>query len=204
MKEETMENLEEGQVIDGRVTKIVDFGAFVDIGGVEGLLHISEMSWGRIGHPSEVVEEGQDIQVKVLGINRKEERISLGLKQILPDPWDTFVEQHYEGEIVKGTITKLVSFGAFMKIQDGIEGLIHISQLSHRHIPTPDDIVSVGQDVDAKIININKGERKVGLSIKEVDYTPPVQQQQEEEATTGFTLGDRIGDQFKGMQTEEE
>ncbi len=200
MKEETLDSLEEGQVIDGKVTKIVDFGAFVDIGGVEGLLHISEMSWGRIGHPSEVVEEGEDIQVKVLGVNREEERISLGLKQILPDPWDDFVEEHYEGEVVSGTITKLVSFGAFMKLEEGIEGLIHISQLSHRHIPTPDDVVSVGDEVNAKIININKGERKVGLSLKEVEDTTTPEPEEADEG--GITIGDMVGDIFNDLDND--
>lgn len=176
MKEETLRNLQEDDVVHGKVTKIVDFGAFVDIGGIEGLLHISEMSWGRIEHPSKVLKEGEELDVKVLNIDQGGERISLGLKQILPDPWDTFISKYQVGDIVDGTITKTVSFGAFMEIENGIEGLIHISQLARRHVETPDEVVSAGQSVQAKVININEGERKVGLSLKEME----VEQQKQE------------------------
>ncbi|MDI3546499.1 MAG: hypothetical protein PWR10_151 [Halanaerobiales bacterium] len=204
-KQETLASLEEGQVVKGRVTKLVDFGAFVDLGGVEGLLHISEMSWGRIDHPSEVLEEGQEIEVKVLGVNREEERISLGYKQLLPDPWDEFVKKHYEGEIVTGTITKIVDFGAFMEIEKGIEGLIHISQLSHRHVKTPDEVVSVGEELQVKIINIDEERKRVGLSIKELEERPEPKPKVEpkakdrpevEETTSGITIGDLVGDIF--------
>ncbi len=142
-KEETLASLEEGQTVKGTVTKLVDFGAFIDLGGIEGLLHISEMSWGRIESPSEVLSEGEEVEVKVLGVNKEEERISLGLKQLLPDPWEEFADKHYEGEVIEGKITKLVDFGAFMEVEKGIEGLIHISQLSHRHVKTADEVVSV-------------------------------------------------------------
>ncbi len=168
-KDETLASLEEDQTVEGTVTKLVDFGAFIDLGGIEGLLHISEMSWGRIAHPSEVLEEGQKVEVKVLGVNREEERISLGLKQLLPDPWEEFAEKHYEGEIITGKITKIVDFGAFMEIEKGIEGLIHISQLSHRHVKTPDEVVTVGEEREAKIINVDADQERVGLSLKELE-----------------------------------
>lgn len=168
-KDQTMANLKQGAVVSGKVTKIVDFGAFVDIGGIEGLLHISEISWGRIEHPSKVLTEGEDIDVKVLNIEPEKERISLGLKQILPDPWETFLQKYQDGDTVVGSITKTVSFGAFMEIQDGIEGLIHISQLARRHVETADEVVKQGDKVEAKIININEAERKVGLSLKELE-----------------------------------
>lgn len=206
-KEKTLASLEEGQVVKGKVTKLVDFGAFVDLGGVEGLLHISEIAWGRIDHPSEVLEEGQEIEVKILGINREEERISLGYKQLLPDPWEEFAKKHYEGEIVSGTITKIVDFGAFMEIEKGIEGLIHISQLSHRHVKTPDEVVTVGEEVKAKIINIDEEQKRVGLSIKELEEKPApkpdVETKQKEkpvekeENGTGVTIGDLVGDLFE-------
>ncbi|MEC9489963.1 MAG: bifunctional 4-hydroxy-3-methylbut-2-enyl diphosphate reductase/30S ribosomal protein S1 [Halanaerobiales bacterium] len=171
-KEETLASLEEGQTVEGTVTKLVDFGAFIDLGGIEGLLHISEMSWGRIESPSEVLSEGEKVEVKVLGVNKEEERISLGLKQLLPDPWEEFAEKHYEGEVVEGKITKLVDFGAFMEVEKGIEGLIHISQLSHRHVKTADEVVSVGDVREAKIINIDADQERVGLSLKELEEKP--------------------------------
>ncbi|WP_268762234.1 bifunctional 4-hydroxy-3-methylbut-2-enyl diphosphate reductase/30S ribosomal protein S1 [Halarsenatibacter silvermanii] len=221
-KEETLAELEEGQKVTGEVTKLVDFGAFVDLGGIEGLLHISEMSWGRIGHPSDVLSEGEDIEVKVLDVNREEERISLGLKQLLPDPWEEFAEKHYEGEIIEGRITKIVDFGAFMEIEDGIEGLIHISQLSERHVETPDEVVEVDEERKAKIINIDPEDKRVGLSLKELEdeHKPQTQtsektQTQEkadedsasdededlEDVPSGATIGERLGD-LKDMMDE--
>ena len=171
-KEDTLASLEEGQTVEGTVTKLVDFGAFIDLGGIEGLLHISEMSWGRIESPSEVLSEGEKVEVKVLGVNKEDERISLGLKQLLPDPWEEFAEKHYEGEVIEGKITKLVDFGAFMEVEKGIEGLIHISQLSHRHVKTADEVVSVGDVREAKIINIDADQERVGLSLKELEEKP--------------------------------
>ena len=168
-KEETLEELEKDQTIEGKVTKLVDFGAFIDLGGIEGLLHISEMSWGRIAHPSDVLEEGEKVEVKVLDVDKENERISLGLKQLLADPWEEFAEKHYEGEIITGKITKIVDFGSFMEVEDGIEGLIHISQLSQRHVKTADEVVTVGEEREAKIINIDPEQKRVGLSLKELE-----------------------------------
>ena len=215
-KEKTLNSLEIGQTIEGIVTKLVDFGAFIDLGGVEGLLHISEMSWGRIGHPSEILEEGQELSVQVLGINREDERISLGYKQLLPDPWEEFVRKHYEGETVTGTITKIVDFGAFMEIEEGVEGLIHISQLSHQHVKTPDEVISVGEELQVKIINIEEEQKRVGLSIKELEERPTPKPKVETKPSaknsegdtdnsSGVTIRDLvgdIGDMFE--QTEEE
>ncbi len=212
-KEETLESLEEGQTVTGIVTKLVDFGAFIDLGGIEGLLHISEMSWGRIESPSEVLSEGEEVEVKVLGVNKEDERISLGLKQLLPDPWEEFAEKHYEGEIVEGKITKLVDFGAFMEIEDGIEGLIHISQLSHRHVKTADEVVEVGEEREAKIINIDAEQERVGLSLKELEEKPEPKQEskssnkpssrkskpkeEEESSSGGATIREIVGDIFE-------
>jgi len=176
-KEETLASLEEGQTVEGTVTKLVDFGAFIDLGGIEGLLHISEMSWGRIESPSEVLSEGEKVEVKVLGVNKEEERISLGLKQLLADPWEEFADKHYEGEVIEGKITKLVDFGAFMEVEKGIEGLIHISQLSHRHVKTADEVVNVGDKREAKIINIDADQERVGLSLKELEEKPEPKQE---------------------------
>ncbi len=217
-KKETLEKLEKGQIITGRITKLVDFGAFVDLGGIEGLLHISEMSWGRIGHPSDVLEEGAEIEVKVLDVDREKERISLGYKQLLPDPWEDFARKHYEGEVIQGRITKLVDFGAFMEVEDGIEGLIHISQLSHKHVKTPDEIVEVGEERDAKIINIDPEQKRVGLSLKELEEKPSASEKKEqsesssqsereevkEDMPSGATIGERLGDLKNLMSDDKE
>ncbi|MCK8823935.1 bifunctional 4-hydroxy-3-methylbut-2-enyl diphosphate reductase/30S ribosomal protein S1 [Fuchsiella alkaliacetigena] len=209
-KEEIFSSLTEGEVIKGKVTKLVDFGAFVDIGGVEGLLHISEMSWGRIDHPSDVLEEGEEIDVKVLAVNPAEERISLGLKQTLPDPWEEFIKNYNEGEVVSGKITKTVDFGAFMEIEPGVEGLIHISQLSQRHVATPDEVVVAGDEVEAKIINIEPNERRVGLSLKELEEKEDTSSQPQpkkdkkdvedfidDDEGSGVTIGDMFGELFE-------
>ena len=217
-KKETLEKLEKGQIITGRITKLVDFGAFVDLGGIEGLLHISEMSWGRIGHPSDVLEEGAEIEVKVLDVDREKERISLGYKQLLPDPWEDFARKHYEGEVIQGRITKLVDFGAFMEVEDGIEGLIHISQLSHKHVKTPDEIVEVGEERDAKIINIDPEQKRVGLSLKELEEKPSApekkeqsesssqseEEEEKEDMPSGATIGERLGDLKNLMSDDKE
>ncbi|WP_027340263.1 bifunctional 4-hydroxy-3-methylbut-2-enyl diphosphate reductase/30S ribosomal protein S1 [Halonatronum saccharophilum] len=207
-KKEVLASLEEGQEIEGEITKLVDFGAFVDLGGVEGLLHISEISWGRIAHPSEVLEEGETIKVKVLGVNPEKERISLGLKQIQADPWDEFIEESEAGDKVKGKITKIVDFGAFMEVKPGVEGLIHISQLSREHIDKVEDVLTVGQEVEAKVINIEPGDRRVGLSLKELEEAPKVKkkvakktsaprtEQVNDDEGSGVKLGDVFGDLF--------
>ncbi len=224
-KEETLENLEKGEEITGKVTKLVDFGAFVDIGGIEGLLHISEMSWGRIDHPSSVLEEGQDVKVKVLEVDRENERISLGYKQLLPDPWEEFARKHYEGEVIEGRVTKIVDFGAFMEVEEGIEGLIHISQLSHRHVKTADEVVSVDEEREAKIINIDPEQKRVGLSIKELEEPEEKEKsssstssssssksnsssdsqsdETEEDMPSGATIGERLGD-LKSLMDDDE
>ncbi len=223
-KEETLENLEKGQEITGKVTKLVDFGAFIDIGGIEGLLHISEMSWGRIDHPSSVLNEGQEVEIKVLEVDRDNERISLGYKQLLPDPWEEFARKHYEGEVIEGKITKIVDFGAFMEVEDGIEGLIHISQLSHRHVKTADEVVSVDEEREAKIINIDPEQKRVGLSIKELEEPEEKEKKSssssssnsskggssngnsnknEEDIPSGATIGERLGD-LKSLMDDDE
>ena len=137
-KEEAFNNLQEGAIVDGVVRRITDFGAFVDIGsGVEGLLHVSEMAYSRVSHPSDVLSEGDEIRVMVLGIDKESERISLGLKQTLPDPWDSITEKYAVGDVVTGTVTRVIDFGAFVKLEDGVEGLVHISQLSTNTLPRP-------------------------------------------------------------------
>lgn len=208
-KEEIFNTLEENAIVDGVVRRITDFGAFVDIGGgVEGLLHVSEMAHSRVKHPSDVVSEGDKIKVMVLGIDKESERISLGLKQTLPDPWDTIEERYQVGDKVKGVVTRTVDFGAFFKLEDGVEGLIHISQLSHRHVAKTEDVVSAGDEVEAKIISLDPEAKRIGLSIRELEPKPEVKKEvkkpekveekpEDEELTT--TLGDMFGDLFKNQ-----
>ncbi|MDQ4084110.1 MAG: 30S ribosomal protein S1 [Actinomycetota bacterium] len=158
--------LQEGDVITGTVSNLVDFGAFVDLEGIDGLIHISELSWNHVDHPSEVVEVGEEVQVKVLEVDRDRERISLGLKQTRKDPWQEIVERVNVGETIHGRVTKLVSFGAFVEVAEGVEGLIHISELADHHVETPDEIVRSGDEVDARIIDVDAKRRRLSLSLR--------------------------------------
>lgn len=173
MKERLITELEEGEIRSGYVISLADFGAFVDIGGADGLIHISELSWKRITHPSEVVKVGQEIQVKVLGVDPDRKRISLSLRELESDPWETIISEYKEGQLVEGTITKLTKFGAFaylMGTEDyEIEGLIHISELSDRRIEHPKEVVQEGQTLTLRMINIDQERRRIGLSLRQVD-----------------------------------
>jgi 4-hydroxy-3-methylbut-2-enyl diphosphate reductase len=166
---ETLAGLAEGQVRDGIVRRITDYGAFVDIGGVDGLLHISEMSWTRIKHPSEVLKVGDEIKVQVLKTNLEpdRERISLGLRQILPDPWTEAQERYHPGDVVEGSVTRLVPFGAFVQLDGGLEGIVPTNELSLRRVQKPEDVVEVGDRVEAKILEIRPDERRLTLSVRQ-------------------------------------
>ena len=159
-------SLQEGDVIKGTISNLVDFGAFVDLDGIDGLIHISELSWNHVDHPSEVVEVGEEVEVKVLEVDRERERISLGLKQTRKDPWQEIVESVNSGETIHGRVTKLVSFGAFVEVAEGVEGLIHISELADHHVETPDEIVRSGDEVDARIIDVDGKRRRLSLSLR--------------------------------------
>jgi small subunit ribosomal protein S1 len=167
--------LQEGDFITGTVSNLVDFGAFVDLEGIDGLIHISELSWNHVDHPSEVVEVGEEVQVKVLEVDRDRERISLGLKQTRKDPWQEIVERVNVGETINGRVTKLVSFGAFVEVAEGVEGLIHISELADHHVETPDEIVRSGDEVEARIIDVDAKRRRLSLSLR------PKKEEREEE-----------------------
>ncbi|MDR0837904.1 MAG: 30S ribosomal protein S1 [Propionibacteriaceae bacterium] len=164
-----LDNLEKGQIRKGVISSIVNFGAFVDLGGVDGLVHVSELSWKHIDHPNEVVEVGQPVTVEVLDVNHDLERVSLSLKATQEDPWQVFARTHQLGEIVPGKVTKLVPFGGFVRVQDGIEGLVHVSELADRHVEIPEQVVSVGQDVMVKIIDIDLDRRRISLSLKQAN-----------------------------------
>ncbi|WP_305299631.1 S1 RNA-binding domain-containing protein, partial [Parvibacter caecicola] len=155
-----------GMRLKGTVSSIVDFGAFVDLGGIDGLVHISELSWNHVNHPSEVVKVGDEVEVEVLDVDLNRERISLGLKQTTEDPWVKLVESYPVGTIVDGKVTKVVPFGAFIELGDSIEGLVHISEMASRHIDTPAQVVKPGDDVKVKVMEINPERRRISLSMK--------------------------------------
>jgi len=165
-RDRILTSLEEGEVVEGTVSNLVDFGAFVDLEGIDGLIHISELSWNHVDHPSEVVEVGEKVTVKVLEVDRERERISLGLKQTRKDPWQEIVERVSVGEQIPGRVTKLVSFGAFVEVAEGVEGLIHISELAEHHVETPDEIIRSGDEVDARIIDVDARRRRLSLSLR--------------------------------------
>lgn len=172
-REEILSKLEKGLVLEGIVKAITDFGVFVDLGGVDGLVHITDLAWGRVNHPSEVVDLDQDIQVVVLDYDEERKRISLGLKQLTPHPWDTIDEKIAEGQVVQGKVVSLTDYGAFVEVEHGIEGLIHISEMSWtQHIKHPSQIVALGQIIDCKVLNIDKEEKKISLGLKQLEPDP--------------------------------
>lgn len=173
LKAQTLADLEEGKVIEGTVKNITDYGVFVDLGGIDGLLHITDMSWGRVGHPSEMCQIGQKIQVKVLQFDRNNERVSLGLKQLVPDPWTTASERYPIGTRIKGRVVSLTDYGAFVEIEGGVEGLIHISEMSWtRKIRHPSKILSVGDTLEAVVLDINVDNKRISLGMKQIEPNP--------------------------------
>lgn len=169
-RERLLGDLEEGEIRDGRIVNLADFGAFVDIGGIEGLVHLSELSWKRVNHPADLVEVGDEVQVFILSVDEERGRVALSLKRLEADPWSKVDELYKEGELVEVTITKLTKYGAFARLDDdySLEGLIHISELSNEHVDLPQDIVETGQVVTARIIRVDSDRRQLGLSLKQV------------------------------------
>ena len=163
---EILEKLSKGMRLKGTVSSIVDFGAFVDLGGIDGLIHISELSWSHVNHPSEVVKVGEEVEVEVLDVDLQRERISLGLKQTTEDPWTKLVETYPVGTIVDGKVTKIVPFGAFIELGANVEGLVHISEMAMRHIDSPAQVVKVGDVVKVKVMDVNVERRRISLSMK--------------------------------------
>ena len=168
-RSEILSKLKSGMRLQGTVSSIVDFGAFVDLGGIDGLIHISELSWNHVNHPSEVVKVGQEVEVEVLDVDLNRERISLGLKQTTEDPWRALVKKYPVGAIVEGTVTKLVPFGAFVDLGEGIEGLVHISELANRHVENPETVVKPGETVFVKVIDVDLDRRRISLSLKQAN-----------------------------------
>jgi small subunit ribosomal protein S1 len=169
VREQILGNLEPGQVVEGKISNIVDFGAFVDLDGIDGLIHISELSWSHVNHPSEVLSIGDTVRVKVLDIDRDRQRISLGLKQTQEDPWQRVLNEYKEGDVVEGTVTKLVAFGAFVQILPGVEGLVHISELAQHHVESPSEVVRPGDQLKVKVLEVDDSRRRLSLSVKRVE-----------------------------------
>jgi small subunit ribosomal protein S1 len=169
VREQILGRLEPGQVVEGKISNIVDFGAFVDLDGIDGLIHISELSWSHVNHPSEVVSIGDTVRIKVLDIDRDRQRISLGLKQTQEDPWQRVISTHRPGDVLEGTVTKVVAFGAFVEILPGVEGLVHISELADHHVENPSEVVEPGAKLNVKILEIDEDRRRLSLSIKRVE-----------------------------------
>src|SRR5512144_2188575 len=169
VREQILGRLQPGQVVEGKISNIVDFGAFVDLEGIDGLIHISELSWSHVNHPSEVVSISDTVRVKVLDIDRGRQRISLGLKQTQEDPWQRVVDMYNVGDELEGKVTKVVTFGAFVEIMDGVEGLVHISELSQQHVENPREIVRPGDDIRVRILEIDSERRRLSLSAKRVE-----------------------------------
>lgn len=205
-KRDVFANLQVGQVLEGTVQRLTPFGAFVDVGGVDGLVHVSEIAWHHVEKPADVVKEGDKVTVKVLKLDPDNDRISLSIKAAQPGPWQQAADRFNIGDIVTGTVKRLVNFGAFVEIAPGVEGLVHISQIAHRHIGTPHEVLKEGQEVQAKILDINVDEKRVSLSIKEtIDAPAPAPRQErqrqqqpaaEEPEAMSFTLGEKFGDKL--------
>lgn len=206
-KKAVLDKLVVGDVVEGKVARLTNFGAFIDLGGVDGLVHVSEISFERVGKPSDVLKVGQDVKVKVLAVDPEKDRISLSIKQTLPQPWDNITEKVAEGDVLEGTVKRLTSFGAFVEVFPGVEGLVHISQISHKHIATPNEVLASGEKVKVKVLNVNAEEHRLALSIKALQEKPAAEKKQEvpveeekveiPEEDTGFTMADLVGDELK-------
>ncbi|WP_270236801.1 30S ribosomal protein S1 [Lactobacillus delbrueckii] len=203
-----------GDVVEGRVSRLTNFGAFVDIGGVDGLVHISEISYKHVDKPSDVLKVGQDVKVKVIGIDNDRHRISLSIKQTEPSPFEQATSSLNEGDVIEGEVKSLTNFGAFVEVADGIQGLVHVSEISYKHVDKPNDVLTVGQKVKVKVLNIDPSKRRISLSIKQADPEnasssndrPRARRSSNNDAfarkymnndDNGFSLGDMIGDQLK-------
>lgn len=204
-----LEDLEIGSVIDGEVVRTTSFGAFINIGSVDGLAHISELSYSRVESVEDAVEIGQKVKVKVLDVNPEQERISLSIKQAGESPFNKFIDEHDTGDVLKGTVKRLVDFGAFVEVAPGVEGLVHISEIAHEHVNVPTDVLKEEQEIEVKIIGLDKDNEKISLSIKALEAAPARPKQAKQEQNTQVytddseddapTLGDVFGDRFKNL-----
>ncbi|KZU85579.1 30S ribosomal protein S1 [Lactiplantibacillus plantarum] len=231
-REEALKTLQAGDVVEGKVARLTNFGAFVDLGGIDGLVHVSEISYERVEKPADVLKVGQEVTVKILSVDADRERVSLSIKASLPEPWDGIEEKAPQGAVLDGKVKRLTSFGAFVEVFPGVEGLVHISQVSHQHIATPNDVLKVGQEIKVKVLDVRPDEKRLALSIKALEEKPQTADDDNEsqperrsnnnrrrnnnrdnrtaserstanapEESTGFTLGDLIGDELKNAES---
>lgn len=208
-QEQAMANLQEGEIIEGAVQRLTDFGVFVDVGGVDGLVHISELAWHHVEHPSDYVKPGDRVRVRVLRLDPGSGRISLSMKEAEASPWERYANEFQPGDVVKGIVRRLVDFGAFVELKPGLEGLVHISQLSNEHVAKPSDVLEEGQEVNVRVLSVDVNQQRIALSMRETtrERRPeparkePTQRYTEKSADstsgTGATLGDLFGDLFK-------
>ena len=222
---QALENLEEGSTVTGTVVRLTNFGAFVDLGGIDGLVHISEIAHEHIDHPEDKLSVGDEIEVKVLSVDKERERVSLSIKDLLLGPWDTVDEEFPAGSVTTGIVKRIVDFGAFVELKPGVEGLVHISEMAHRHVETPHEVVSEDEEVEVKVLSVDQDEQRVSLSIKALEEAP--ERDEQEQATqkpkreeprpsvrqpslrdddddSAFTIGDQLGDQLKGLFEDDE
>ncbi|TVX92866.1 30S ribosomal protein S1 [Paenibacillus agilis] len=213
-KKQVIEGLKEGQELEGTVQRLTQFGAFVDVGGVDGLVHVSELAWQHVEKPADVVQEGQQVRVKVLKVDPANGKISLSMKATQPGPWEQAGGSINIGDVLTGVVRRLVAFGAFVEVAAGVEGLVHISQISHRHIGTPHEVLKEGQEVQVKVLDFNPAEKRVSLSIKETEEAPAHTEKPEKKVkeelnnpnvslsneTMSFTLAERFGDKLNNLK----
>lgn len=213
-REEALEQLEEGSTVTGTVVRLTNFGAFVDLGGIDGLVHISEIAHEHVDHPEDKLTVGEEIEVKVLNVDKERERVSLSIKALLPGPWDTVDEEFPAGTVTTGIVKRIVDFGAFVELKPGVEGLVHISEMAHRHVDTPHEVVSENEEIEVKVLSVDQEAQRVSLSIKALEDAPERQEQEQrpeprqevrqpqlrdEDDEAAFTIGDQLGDQLKGL-----
>lgn len=200
-KQETLESIIPGETVEGTVQRLTDFGAFVDIGGVDGLVHVSQMAHYRVEKPSDVVAEGEAVKVKVLSVDHDNERISLSIKETQAGPWEGIENKVSAGDVLDGVVKRLVSFGAFVEVLPGVEGLVHISEISNHHIGVPGEVLSEGETIEVKVLDVNPEDKRISLSIRDLESPESTDQnsssQYDEEDDGGFSLGDMIGDKLK-------
>ncbi|WP_018130764.1 30S ribosomal protein S1 [Effusibacillus pohliae] len=201
-KQNLLHSLQPGEIREGTVRRITDFGVFIDLGGIDGLAHISELAWHRVETPAEVVREGDLVKVKVLKVDPARGRISLSIKEAQPGPWAGIGQKFSPGQVVTGTVKRLVPFGAFVELQPGVEGLVHISQIANRHVATPEEVLEVGQEVKVKVLEVNEQEKRISLSIRSAEADARRREtdlfaEKQQTHGTGVTLGEMFGDLFK-------
>lgn len=210
-KEAALEKLHEGDIVEGKVARLTDFGAFINLGGIDGLVHVSEIAHYHVDKPQDALKVGDTVKVKVLSVNPEKERISLSIKATQPGPWENIEEKAPVGAILDGLVKRLTSFGAFVELFPGVEGLVHISQISHQHIATPHEVLHEGDTVKVKVLEVKPEEKRIGLSIKALEEKPQEAKKEEDpevesyelpEENTGFSVGDILGDQLKDVDTD--